>query len=170
MSGNTVNPQPESDLFRDQLVAYLDGELSAEESQALERHLSEDPDLRRQLQTHQQAWDLLDDIPRAEVKETFTQTTVEMIAVSTEEAIQDAQRRQGVRRVCAWLAGGAGALLTCAVGFYATSAYLTAPNRKLIEDLPIIENLDAYRNAESVDFLKALEQEGLFVAEVEDEL
>ena len=169
MSGETLNPQPEPELLRDQVVAYLDGELEPEASQAFERRLSEDPELRRQVQMHQETWDLLDDIPRTEVSETFTQTTVEMVALSTEDDIKDVQRRQSVRHRYFWLAGGLGALAACALGFFAMWYYVTAPNRQLVNDLPIIENLDAYRNAESVDFLRALEREGLFVAEVRDD-
>ncbi|MFV1964863.1 MAG: anti-sigma factor [Pirellulaceae bacterium] len=169
MSSETANPQPEPDLFRDQLVAYLDGELTPEASQAFERRLSEDPDLRRQLQLHQQTWDLLDAIPRVEVNETFTQTTVEMIAVSMEGEVQNIQHRQEVKHRYYWLAGSSGAVLACALGFFVMSSFLAAPNRQLVEDLPVIENLDAFRSAQSVDFLRALKREGLFVAEVEDD-
>jgi anti-sigma-K factor RskA len=165
MSGETVNPHSESDLLRDQVVAYLDGELEPEASQAFEQRLSEDPELRRQVQMHQETWDLLDGIPRTEVSETFTQTTVEMIAVSTEEDIHDIRRQQTVKHRYYWLATVAAALFACVLGFSLMWYYVTAPNRQLVDDLPIIENLDAYRNSESVDFLRALEQEGLFVAE-----
>ena len=47
----------------DDLIAYLDGELSAEASDEIERRLSEDANLRRRLQLHQAAWDLLEEVP-----------------------------------------------------------------------------------------------------------
>ena len=93
-----------------------------------------------------------------------------MIAVSTEEDVQEIQQRQVLATRYFWFAGIAGSILACTLGFFMMSSFLAAPNRQLLDDLPIIENLDALRNAESVEFLKTLEQEGLFVAEVEDDL
>jgi hypothetical protein len=40
-------------------------------------------------------------------------------------------------------------------------------NRRLLRDLPVIERLDEYRYADSVEFLRTLEREGLFT---EDEM
>ena len=57
----------ESDLAEregQQLVAYLDGELDDETNQEIERRLSADPEYRLRLQQLQQAWDLLDELPR----------------------------------------------------------------------------------------------------------
>jgi len=170
MSNDLTNPQREPGLCHDQLVAYLDGELDQEASRAFERRLSEDPELRKQLQQHQQTWDLLDDVPRAEVNETFTQTTVEMIAVSVEDDVKDILHRHSRKSRLYWLGGATISVLALMLGFVLMSSLLARPNRKLVDDLPVIENLDAYRNAESIDFLRNLEREGLFLVEVEDDL
>jgi anti-sigma factor RsiW len=159
--------QPE-DANDDALVAYLDGELDPEASRAFERRLSEDPALRRRLQQHQQAWDLLENMPHTEVGDTFTRTTVEMVAVSAAEDVQKVKRAQGRRRRALWAACGGGLLGAASAGYLCVSLMLSAPDRQLVKDLPIIENLDAYRNAETVDFLRALQKENLFAAEVED--
>ena len=93
-----------------------------------------------------------------------------MVAVSAADDVQQAERQATNRRRLLWSLGGAGVILAGIAGFLIMWSIQSMPDRQLVEDLPIIENLDAYRNAESVEFLRALEHEGLFVAEVEDAL
>ena len=64
--------------IEEQLVAYLDGELDDESSRSLEQRLATDSTLRLQLGRLERTWDLLDQLGRAEVGETFTRTTIEM--------------------------------------------------------------------------------------------
>jgi hypothetical protein len=52
--------------------------------------------------------------------------------------------------------------MAAATGFWLTFFQVTEPNRQVVEDLPILERLDAYQSAGSVDFLRELEKEGLF--------
>lgn len=170
MTHDPTQPEPDPDVASEQLVGYLDGELDPESSRDLERRLADDPELRERLQAHQQAWELLEAIPRTEVDETFVRTTVEMVAVSASDDVRQLQRQTERRRLGAWALCGAGVLLTAAVGYFVTGWMLAAPNRRLSRDLPIIENLDAYRDAGSVEFLRALEREGLFTEEAEDAL
>jgi anti-sigma factor RsiW len=160
-------PEPTSD---DDLVAYLDGELSAELSREIERRLAQDADLRQRLQQHQAAWDLLEEIPRPEVSASFTRTTIEMVAVTASDDVNQAERQQRRRRQIAWGAAVATWLLVVASGFMITRFFLSAPNRQLVKDLPILEHLDAYRNVEDVEFLRSLARENLFTAETDDGL
>ncbi|MFP6650030.1 MAG: hypothetical protein VB817_11240, partial [Pirellulaceae bacterium] len=44
----------------------------------------------------------------------------------------------------------------------------TADNRRFLEDLPVIEQVSEYRQAESVEFLRLLVKEGLFETAHED--
>ena len=85
----------------EQLVAYLDGELSPEEAQQVERRLSQDEAFRQLLRSLQEAWDLLDELPQPTLDEGFTQTTVEMVAVRMSEDVKAEQhqwrRRLGIR-------------------------------------------------------------------------
>jgi hypothetical protein len=38
----------------------------------------------------------------------------------------------------------------------------------VVRDLPILQHLDAYQNAGSIDFLRGLEKEGLFAKDESD--
>jgi len=164
----TTNGEPEP-LPDDDLIAYLDGELSAEASDAFERRLSEDANLRRRLQLHQAAWDLLEDVPRAEVPPSFTETTVEMVAVTAADESRTASRRAARRRRLAWAAAAAAWGATALAAYGITALVVNRPNRQLVQDLPVIEHLDAYQNVGDIGFLRALASEGLFTAEVDDE-
>lgn len=154
----------------EQLISYLDGELPTDEAHLLETRLSDDPELRRRLNQHQQAWDLLDALPLTNVDDNFTRSTVEMVAVSASaEVNQQTEATSRGHRLKWWIA--AEVLIAAAlVGFIAVRLVVTAPNRQLVDDLRVLEELDAYRYAEDVEFLRALEREGLFGAEGADDL
>ncbi len=148
--------------LQEQLVAYLDGELDADSSRRIEAMLANDPQVRGSLQQLDHTWELLDELDAAPLRENFTQTTLEMVAVA---AIADAQgvAAAGPRR--RWRRGllvGAGVLAAAALGFLAVWLLAPDPNRQLLQDLPVLENVDQYRQIDSLDFLRQLAREKLF--------
>ena len=72
------------------------------------------------------------------------------------------------RRSLAWLALTAVVLLSMAGGYVFFYQRMTRDDRNLVRDLPVIERVDEYRNIDDIDFLKRLESENLFAAEVDD--
>lgn len=151
------------------LIAYLDGEMDAETRQKIERCLAEDPQLVQRMREHQRAWDLLDDLPREEVRDDFAQTTLQMVAVAAGGDVQEHASEANHRRRWVWGTVGVSLIAASLAGFWLASSRLARPNRQLLHDLPVIENLEAFQQVEDVEFLRALENEGLFVAEVSDE-
>lgn len=151
------------------LVAYLDGELSADESADIERRLADDPVLRERLAQLQRTWDLLGTIPAKRLDETFTQSTVELVAMRVDSDLK-ASRKSLLRN--RWLQGAVVAGLTLAsvgIGYSASRYSREAPNRQLLEDLPVIERVDMYRNAQEIEFLVRLAEEGLFDESMDDQ-
>jgi hypothetical protein len=150
--GNTAQPLDE------QLVAYLDGELDPEGRRRIEELLATDADVRRRVQEMERTWELLDGLDVAPAGERFTQTTLEMVAVAArqdvEQSMAEAPRRRRRRR---WLLGG-GLLAAAAAGFFSLWMLWPDPNRELIENLPVLENLDEYRQIDDVEFLNMLLQ------------
>jgi hypothetical protein len=69
----------DTDAIDEELTAYLDGELSVEDSAALERRLVEDQRLRTRLAELRRAYELLDELPETPHSKSFTQTTIEMV-------------------------------------------------------------------------------------------
>jgi len=155
-SGN-VSPLPED------LVAYLDGELEQEAARQIEQRLADDGEFRERLHQYQQAWDILDELPKTRAGDRFADTTLEMVAVSANRA----QARLSVRsrKQLIWISGGLGVAASVLAGYLTVATIVSRPNNQLIEDLPVIEDLDAYRHAESIDFLQSLAENGLFLVE-----
>lgn len=151
-----------------ELIAYLDGEVDATTRQKIERCLAQDPQLVKRMREHQQAWDLLDELPREEDCAEFAQTTLEMVAIAAASDVEVAAVESKKRRT--WLRGlGAATLIaTSLAGFWMTTSMLVRPNQQLLEDLPVIEDLKAFQHADNIEFLLALENEGLFVGEDND--
>ena len=156
---NTATPLDE------QLVAYLDGELDAEGSRRIEDLLASDPEVRRRLQSLERTWDMLDELDAAPVGEPFTQTTLEMVAVAAREDVERSQAEAPRRRRRRLLAVGGGLLAAAAVGFLAVVAAVPDPNRQLLQDLPVLENFDEYRQVESIEFLHSSATRGCFPAD-----
>ncbi len=151
----------------EQLIAYLDGELNTEAARQLDQRLANEPQLQQRLQQHQRAWDMLDELPHTDVGERFTHTTVEMVAVSIADHVDETSQTTARRSKLVWLAGGMLSIAASIVGYFVVASALSNPNRQLVEDLRVIENLDAYRAAEDIEFLRALESEGLFTGELD---
>lgn len=152
---------------REQLVAYLDGELDAAACRELERRLAGEPGVQRELQRLQQAWDLLDRLPRAEVDTHFTRSTVEMIAVAAQEEAECPQGPPWRRWPRVWQAG-----LLAAAGLAGFALFRLAwpdANRQLLEDLPVLEHLEAYRQTPDLEFLRQLRDKKLVSEEPSDE-
>lgn len=152
---------PDDDLDT-QLVAYLDGELDAEGCRRIEALLASDARVQRQLQQLQGAWDLLDGLPKAEVSSNFTRSTVEMIAVEAEEEIRSESLAEPKRQRRSWILAAVSLMAAAAVGFLATFAVWPHPNEQLLEDLSVLEDLDAYRQTSDLAFLRELNESGLF--------
>jgi anti-sigma factor RsiW len=144
------------------LSAYLDGELTAEARQQVEELLVRDPHARGELQRLERAWQLLDGLPRVELEPSFTQSTVEMIAVSVADDVR-AGSNQGPRRPWAFFSVlsllGVGAAIA---GFVFVRLAVPDPNAALLRDLPVIENVEHYLQAGDIEFLRALKRAGLF--------
>jgi len=159
----TDSSSPHGNNLHDQLVPYLDGELDPQTSRQVEDWIANDPAAREELRRLEQTWLLLDELPRNKTDDSFVQTTVEMITVSADGRPRHAGMwRDRLSR--GWLSG-VGVVLAVMAGFLTVSASVPNPNRQLLEDLPLLENLDAYRQVDDLDFLRALKKSGLFDAE-----
>ncbi len=162
-SGNFMSNQDiTSQELQDELSAYLDGELDADSVRRVEERLARDAAYRAELQKMERAWGMLDKLPRAAVDENFTRTTIEMVALSAAEeaaaAVQQAPARARRHR----LVGLAAMAAALCVGFFIGQRLWPDPNKALLQDLPVVENLDLYYQADDLEFLKQLDEKGLF--------
>ncbi|MFO0455321.1 MAG: anti-sigma factor family protein, partial [Planctomycetota bacterium] len=87
------HPDDRREETDDELVAYLDGELTAEQSQKIELRLASDPGYRERLRELERTWDLLDELPTGEPTESFTRITIELV-LSEDVQLQRKKQRK----------------------------------------------------------------------------
>ncbi len=153
---------PEPAVLDEQLVAYLDGELSPEESRRVESLLASDPAVRRRLQGLDCSWQALDELERVPLDNQFTRTTMEMVALAATEDLERNRREKPRQRRRRWLLAGLSLGLAAACGFVVVWFAWPDPDRQLLQDLPLLQRLDEYRQVDDIEFLKMLAREGLF--------
>jgi hypothetical protein len=157
---STESENAESSL-EEQLVAYLDGELDAEAVRRIEERLASEPAVREALGRLERTWDLLDELGSTPVGESFTRTTLEMVTVAAEQDVEHAMAEVPVRRRRRLWLIGAGVLAAAAAGFFAAFLALPNSNRQLLQDLPLLENLEEYRQVDDINFLRLMKEKGL---------
>jgi negative regulator of sigma E activity len=118
----------------------------------------------------QAAWDLLDELPRVEPTDSFTQSTIEMIALTSEVDALNTEAKIEAKRHWSRLAIAAAVLLAALLGYYLISQQLDRSNQQLVQDLPVIEKVDLYSAVDNLDFLRELEASRLFDEEPSDGL
>lgn len=162
---------PINDEDRENLVAFLDGELDEETSRSLEARMNTEPELRAELEELKQAWEMLDYLPRPEPTATFTHRTVQRLDAYRPVSTMTMPQPERTRR---WLVGAVwvAGLLVAGVAGVGIARYLFPPlppgsndarlNRALVKDLRVIENKPLYDNIDDVDFLKKLNNPELF--------
>jgi anti-sigma factor RsiW len=161
-------PKTPAEILDEELVAYLDGELDEGPARKLEARLAAEEPVRQRLKQLAQSWDLLDQLPRTNVDDKFARTTVQTVTLAIAQQVQDDESTEPARRRWRWITSAA-LVIGCGVaGFLLIGGIYGQPNERLLRDLPVIENVELYRQAGDLDFLHKLQDEGLFVEEPSD--
>jgi hypothetical protein len=162
------------------LVAYLDGELDADEARLVESKLALDPAARAKAEALKKTYDLLDYLPRPEPSADFTRRTLTRIELPATGRSSSAVPSPGTGyaprpsgrtrfRVAAWVAAG---LLASAAGYLVHAVFPVAPpkdsNGLAFSDVRVIENLPLYLGADDLDFVRRLDESELFLDEPAD--
>jgi anti-sigma factor RsiW len=165
---------PLSEEDRENLVAYLDGELDEETARAIEARINVDPDVRAEADALKQAWEMLDFLPRPEPSSNFTHRTMERLTLQGPLSTMTMPRQRDGRRGPSWLLRTAGLIFVAAAGFALAVLLWPKPppstgsdqlDAILIEDMRVIENKHLYDHVEDLDFLKKLDEADLFDAD-----
>jgi anti-sigma factor RsiW len=161
---------------REDLVAYLDGELDAQAAGDLEVKLNLDAEARAEAEALRRTWEMLDYLPRPEPAPTFASRTLERVS-SLGLPVQPAEASEIGKRWRPWLLGGgwAAAVLLAGTLGYAGVSWLSPSNPAtthtnkpvdvdalLVKDLRLIENKRLYDLVDDVGFLRELDAPDLF--------
>lgn len=153
-----------SEQQRTDLVAYLDGELDENSADALERTLANSPVARHEVDMLTRTWELLDKLPQPNPSREFTVRTLTAIeiertpltSITSRGWYSHARRGAVIIGLLAFLSLGG----IC--GYHVTHNLLPRKHARLIDDLDVIENLDAYSDVSDFAVLKELENQKVF--------
>ena len=150
---------------RENLTAYLDGELDESATQQIEQVLASSPVARNEIDMLSRTWDMLDVLPTHKASDEFARKTITHLraaeqagpAAAAAELVYRNARRGAVLML--W----AGVLALCGYfGFLATNHYIPNEFEQLLDDYPIVNNLDKYTEVGSLDFLETLKSKHTF--------
>lgn len=168
---------------RDNLVAYLDGELNEPAARELEAMLARNPDARRELEALKRSFEMLDYLPRPDASPQFTSRTLQRltapavaVASSRDDDTPSDERRPAPARWPLWLVGPSWALVFVAallLGYQTAKATWLPrpipapadPDAVLVQELELFENKPLFNYAEDIYFIRALDVSGLFANE-----
>lgn len=151
---------------RANLVAYLDGELSEAETRTIATKLAHSATARRELESLEKTWELLEYLPRPKASEDFTARTLTEVEREEHEGIRlGSAVLQTTRRLLRAVAWTAASLLAFGVGYVLTQWVWPNPSERLTRDLPIAEHLDEYRDVGTFEFLQELVESPEFNAD-----
>ncbi|QDT17467.1 anti-sigma factor [Alienimonas californiensis] len=149
---------------RDDLVAYLDGELEGAASERIGKALASSPVARNEVEMLTRTWDLLDLLPAADPDREFTERTL-AAARSLDESVPLSDRAavhvaRGAGLLALWAAGLAGA---ATVGYLAAAEWAPGASDALVRDEPVLRDLPRLRDAQSETFLQELNRSGVLI-------
>lgn len=151
---------------RDNLTAYLDGELDENSTQAIEQVLAVSEVARHEVDMLSRTWDMLNVLPTHKATEDFTRKTMTNLRAAEQggggAAAAELVYRNARRGVVLTL--WVGVLSLCGYfGFLATNHWVPNESEMLLRDYDIINNLDKYNEVvnskpegDPLEFLKVL--------------
>ncbi|NOY41413.1 MAG: hypothetical protein GXP26_06205 [Planctomycetes bacterium] len=142
----------------EQIVAYLDGELSPVDSARVEQQLAADDDFRQELQSIDRAWAALDKLPSTVVDDSFLQTTMGLVVDSARREVAEKTQILPVLKRNRWLSKVLLGIAATLLGVLVFRLVWSNPNRLLLADLPVIYQLDIYSQFEKTSFLRMLDK------------
>ena len=148
---------------RENLVAYLDGELDEVATQEIERTLAHSLEARHEVDMLTRTWELLDTLPKPKASEEFSKRTLS--SINLEELKQSSS---GWFRPANWgrrfypLCWVLGLIVVATSGFSVSRYGIPDESKQLVEELPLINKYNVYSDIVDLEFLQELQKSGLF--------
>lgn len=148
---------------REDLVAYLDGELPDDQVHQIDRVIAGSEVARYEVEALARTWEMLDMLPPATASEDFASKTMTNLK-AMESPLQITEQWWYVHLKRVLVAGGwiLSLLASAWLGFQIARVWIPNPHEQLLQDLPVIENLDEYQEAGEIEFLNELKRSSLF--------
>jgi anti-sigma factor RsiW len=141
------------------LVAYVDGELSADQAQAITSKLGQSVTARRELESLKRTWELLDHLRLPESPPTLLGQTLSRIQQAEDDIDRRFSRTAGWARSLVVSLGVAGLCVAAAgAGWWATARLWPDRIARLARSLTLSERLPEYRAIGSFERLQELDK------------
>lgn len=131
---------------REDLVAYLDGELPDEQAQQIDEIIARSEVARHEVEALARTFELLDVLPTVKASDEFAAKTLSSLKVIEQPFVLTEQSWfKFLRRMV--LIAGWGAMVAASgwLGFQFARNWVPNPSEEVLTDLPVIENLDHYQ-------------------------
>ena len=148
---------------REDLVAYLDGELPDGKAEQIDQVLARSEVARFEVEALARTWEMLDVLPTPKAPPEFTERTMTTLKVAevpfdiTEQPWFKPLKQLAI--VAIWMTALG---LSGWFGFRITNEWVGNSSRQMLEDLPTLQRLDLYQEVETTDFLDKLQKGRLF--------
>ncbi len=148
---------------REDLVAYLDGELPDDQVLQIDQIIARSEVARHEVEALARTWELLDILPPMRASDDFVRKTLTNLKVMEQPfALVDQKWYVYLTRIVALTAWFAALVVSGWLGFQITRSWIPNANEDLLRDLPVIEHLHEYQDVGDLEFLKELKRQGLF--------
>ena len=154
---------------RENLVAYLDGELEDQAARELEQVLASSPVARHDVDMLSRTWDLVGELPGVSVTREFTSKTLDSIAASRGGPKVDPDAvSKNARRVLGLVISGVILGTAGTGGFLAANRWIPNEAEEILNDYEILMEFDKYREVGDLENLRKLQEFREF-SETDDE-
>ncbi len=144
---------------RSNFVAYLDGELNEEETRGIEQLLASNEVARHDMESLATAWELLDDLPRPNAPKDFAEKTIATLKMEEQQTpLQEQAWFQKATQIGGLVAGVAVVLFCGVAGFLVARSVPPSRADAMLQEYPLLEHFDSYREISSADFLTRLQK------------
>ncbi len=152
---------------RDNLPAYLDGELDEAQTRRIESLLVQNSVARNDVELLSKTYDLLDELERPDAPKDFVEKTLATAKLEQiKTPLSDQPWFQTTQKVGILLSWTVAFIIAAVAGFLITNRFVTDGSDKLVRELPVIQNLDRYDEVQSVEFLNQLTVEKALLEEM----
>lgn len=144
------------------LVAYLDGELDAQSVRQMEDRLAVEPELREKMTSLEQTWNLLNELETVPADKELVRSTMEVVTLTIEKEVKEDEKILEKRQWFDRLVLVATLLMFGIIGYQLAVLVGIHRQNQLVKDIPIIQNMNMYKEIDSFDFLRALSEKQVF--------
>lgn len=156
--------EPEVEL----LIAYLDGELDAKSVRQVEDRLSVEPDLREKMTALEQTWNMLDQLETVPVDKELVRSTMEVVTLTIEKELSGGEKQIEQQKWLDRLVLVATLLMFGVIGYQLMTLVDLQRKQQFVDDIPIIQKMNMFKEIGSYEFLEALSENHVFNPVSED--